>query len=435
VDVTPPYLLWVSVTSPYRLRLAFSEPVTTESMMDTANYSIFDTADPSTVFEIVEITRNAADKATIDIDGPLQEEHPYSLTIVGIEDISGLVIEPPGITTGFLLEDTSAPAMISASATSDSTVMVVFSELMDGVTAEDPSNYEVFETDYPLVTIPVVSATAVEPGDTVLLGLGSKLPRGISFTARATGVYDYHENVIGFPNFAEFILPDDMPPGLAGIALVSQGVLQLRFDEPVSEATAENTGNYTLFPTGSPGTPIVISEISLRSDGIEATLTLQSFLSTGVDYTLQVSNVEDLSGNPIPPGSEIVFTALDERRPILMSVSVIDSMHLELTYNEPLDPVSATGLSNYSVYEEYTPANTVAVASAGMPSAAVVTVGLGSELISGVPYMIEISGVEDLAGNQILPGTKRGFTYVTENETARIGLFADADHLVNCVQG
>ncbi|MBU8922838.1 MAG: Ig-like domain-containing protein [Bacteroidales bacterium] len=436
IDITPPFVESVTTTAPYRLVVGFSEPVTTESASDTSNYTIFDTADPSTILAIADITRNSAVEFTVELNDPLQVEYSYSINIVGIEDVSGLLIEPPGITTEFILDDISMPTLLFADAENDTTIRLIFSEPMDPVTASDHTNYSVFETDYALVTVPVISAALLAPGDTIILGLGATLARAISFTVRASGLEDLHDNAIGAPNSADFILPDESPPGLNGTTLESMGVLLVHFDEPVSQSTAENTSNYELFPSDSPGAPVGISSAVRRSDGLEVSLTLIIDLSSGTEYTLRVTGVEDMSGNTIPPGSEVIFTAVDDTPPVLLSVSALDSAHVEMIFSESLDETSSTDPSNYLIYEKHAPSNTIPVTIALLTSPDNrVILTLASNVLSGITYSVEVSDVADLSGNPVPADTKKEFTYIDPEQTSRIGLYADAEHSVYCVDG
>jgi hypothetical protein len=73
----------------------------------------------------------------------------------------------------------------------------------------------------------------------------------------------------------------------------------VEFSEPVSAATATNTGNYSITPG------IVISGAILGANGTTVTLTTTTPLSSSVSYTLTVNNVQDAGGNVIAPSSQL----------------------------------------------------------------------------------------------------------------------------------
>ena len=83
----------------------------------------------------------------------------------------------------------------------------------------------------------------------------------------------------------------------------------VQFSEPLKAATANNTGNYSI------NQGIVINGASLSPDGTIVTLTTTTPLSSSLSYTLTVNNVQDASGNPIAPSSQIaVLVPLDPVR-------------------------------------------------------------------------------------------------------------------------
>lgn len=89
--------------------------------------------------------------------------------------------------------DTTPPTLVSASATSFSHITVTFSEPIDPVTGGKASNYEVYETAAPAVTVQVDSATV--SGANVLLVLDSEIETS-AHSVRVNGVMDLAGNAI-----------------------------------------------------------------------------------------------------------------------------------------------------------------------------------------------------------------------------------------------
>jgi hypothetical protein len=73
----------------------------------------------------------------------------------------------------------------------------------------------------------------------------------------------------------------------------------VEFSEPVSAATATNTGNYSI------NQGIVINGATLNPNGTTVLVTITTPLSSSQTYTLTVNGVQDASGNTIAPSSQI----------------------------------------------------------------------------------------------------------------------------------
>jgi len=96
---------------------------------------------------------------------------------------------------------------------------------------------------------------------------------------------------------------DSNLPEISTLTVISASELDIGFSEPVDPPTAGTTSNYTVdLGIGNP--------ILATVDGSDPTLvhlTFGSVFSNATTYTLSVENVEDLSGNPIAPGTDTTF--------------------------------------------------------------------------------------------------------------------------------
>lgn len=93
--------------------------------------------------------------------------------------------------------------------------------------------------------------------------------------------------------------------------------------------------------------------------------------------------------------------------PSIQSVTVSQSDELTLTFSEPLDPVTAESVGNYSVDNGLgSPVN----ASIGGSNSDEVVLSFGNNFVLGQSYNISIDNVEDLNGNSISP-TVQPFAY------------------------
>ncbi len=96
----------------------------------------------------------------------------------------------------------------------------------------------------------------------------------------------------------DYIL-DLTPPSVSSLVATSANDLDVYFDEPVDQVTAETVGNYNITGFGMPATA--------TRDGSNLALVHLNFSSafvSGTTYTLETNNVEDLSGNAMSLSSD-----------------------------------------------------------------------------------------------------------------------------------
>lgn len=102
----------------------------------------------------------------------------------------------------------------------------------------------------------------------------------------------------GFQLDDVLILPhqvDSIPPRLTSLAAESDRSLRLRFDEAVDPADASNVAHYILDPGALPATTAQRDAL----DPQEVVLNFSAALQTGIEYTLHVSGLTDVEGNPM----------------------------------------------------------------------------------------------------------------------------------------
>lgn len=96
-----------------------------------------------------------------------------------------------------------------------------------------------------------------------------------------------------FDDFAVGNIPvDETPPSIESVTVLGPQQLDVRFDEPVELASAENPAHYALIPFNG-----VASAVRDAVDFTRVSLTLDLPLLNGNTYTLSVNGVQDLAGN------------------------------------------------------------------------------------------------------------------------------------------
>jgi hypothetical protein len=96
-----------------------------------------------------------------------------------------------------------------------------------------------------------------------------------------------------FDDFAVGNIPvDETPPVILNVSVVNEQQVDVQFDEPVEQTSAENANNYNIIPFNS-----VAVAVRDALDPSRVRLTLDLPMQNGNTYTLTVNGVEDLAGN------------------------------------------------------------------------------------------------------------------------------------------
>jgi|GEM_PF-193999 len=106
-----------------------------------------------------------------------------------------------------------------------------------------------------------------------------------------------------------FVVPvtDFLPPTITGVVADGPRAVRVTFSEAVAAASATAPAHYAI------DRGITVSSAGLEADGRTVRLTV-SPLRTDTLYTLTVTGVTDLSGNPIAPGTTATFVLPDGAR-------------------------------------------------------------------------------------------------------------------------
>jgi hypothetical protein len=384
--------------------VGFSKPVSQSTAENEANYEIFVSADTTVTVPVAYAHLHSGGMdVTLTLGGSLVYGVVYTLRVSGVEDMEGAAIEP-GSEIEFSYDDTHPPYLANVIVESDTMLTVEFSEAMDSSTATDVSNYDLFELGDHAAHVAISGAALSPDSVSVMLSLAEPLSSAVSYVLSVSNVEDRAGNAIA-PE-SQLVIYETVPPSLAGVAVVDPVHLDVTFDEPVRSASAQATGNYELFVTGDPSETVTVTNAALSGDLLTVRLSLGDSLASFVSYTLSVSNVEDLVGNAIAPGSEIGFDMPDLVPPVLVGVSVNSPLEIEVVFDEPVDSATASNVSNYEITELLDPAISVVIGAAELAEDSVtVVLSLADSLSMKRSYRVIVSNVEDLAGNAIAPGS------------------------------
>lgn len=244
--------------------------------------------------------------------------------------------------------DTS-PKLVEAYATTNFNVLVTFNEDVSAATAEDPANYEIFESRNELNTRSVINAALLEDPREVLLTLGESLNNGVEYTLRVSNV----ENLEGAPirpgseiTFVKNIIPPEL---VEAIAQNSMEVI-VTYSEVVTNPSAGEVTNYEIYETNNIASIITVLDATLLDDRRSVLLTVGDYLNDCIEYTLRVSNIEDVEGFIISPDSETSILILRDLEATITSMpseltTGCQSFNLHYTVNN----IGLTAVDSFSV--------------------------------------------------------------------------------------
>jgi hypothetical protein len=404
-DMSPPYVAAVQALGRSLVSVRFNEEVSAASAQIAGSYEIY-RRDSFLITVPVSSAAVQTDRryVLLSLGSDLTIEVPYLLRVFDIEDLHGNRMADTSLTE-FVWPDTSPPVPLSAVALARDLIRIMFDERLQETTAEIAANYHAYETANPSITIPVLGAELEAGESSVLLGLGAFLEYDASYTIRVSGVKDLKGNAISSATVTTSY-PDTFPPVFIGVTATAANELELVFDEKLSPIAAGEPSNYTLYETDNPSNVVEIASAVPAGDGSRVRLGLATSMTAVRSYTISVSNVADLKGNVLAPGSSLIFIYGDVVPPTLLSARTDTSTTVLARFSEKLDNVTAENTDNYIVYETANQSATIPIVGAALGGdSSSVLLSLGSPLAAEVAYSLQVAGVTDRTGNPVPAGS------------------------------
>lgn len=250
-----------------------------------------------------------------------QKDVEYTVRVTNVLSRAGdKLIDPYNSSAAFRgipADDTTAPRVLGAVATSNTTVVVYFSEQVTREAA-NAQFYDIRDPNgdpLPLDASAPDAVTLNEPARTqATLKTLPMLDETVVYTVTVTGVMDMSGNLIDpNANSATFsgiskrgpIDGDVTPPRVANTGSTGNTTVLVTFSEPVQREDAEKAEHYhisanLLDDQGlTTEAVLVVTGASLSVD--RTTVFLTTLSQSDIEYTLEVTNVKDLSGNQIAP--------------------------------------------------------------------------------------------------------------------------------------
>ncbi|MFO1436634.1 MAG: Ig-like domain-containing protein [Gammaproteobacteria bacterium] len=309
-----------------------------------------------------------------------------------------------------LANSPQGPVLCDASAETGTSVEVTYSEYVEDVSATALANYDL-RNAATNAAVPVTSITYDYTTFKKVTLNSSALTPGVTYRLSISNVKDYFDPVFITPNSSTTFTYTAGPAlRTAMVRKHNPPNIVLEFNKGVSAGTAGVATNYSI-DNGLTITQAARGiDQNYTEDQRSVFLTTSSPLVEGTTYTITVNNVTDNLGNAIAANSTITLAVpVDTTPPKALTGHLTNPMptplnptgdrtEVNVTFDEEVDPATATTLTNYVIN------NGITVGGATLQGDRKTVVLSASSHANGT-YQINVSGVRDnsAAMNLMIP--------------------------------
>jgi cysteine-rich repeat protein len=376
--------------------LKFSEPATSESLQNAANYAILD---PDTDQDIdIQITGAVAssDGRRVVLTTTPQSNMLYRVVANNIQSTGGdFYIDPDrnhADFQGIAPNDEAPPRVVSAVSASDTTVLVTFNEPLRAESA-DAGNFVLSPS------LQVLDAVQTEYQTQMLLTT-TRQSAGTQYTLTVSNVFDRAGNVIDPAHNTATFLGITKDLFLESAAAHSAIEVVLTFSEPATGASLGNVANYAILdPDDDTDIDIQILEAVASSDGRRVTLTTTP--QSNVLYRVIATDIQSIGGaffiDPTRNSADFQgIPPVDDDPPRVVSAVSASDKSVLVTFSEKVRVESADPA-------KYAISPTLEVLGATLTAAENQVLLTTAAQHANVEYTVTVAGVFDKAGNAIDP--------------------------------
>lgn len=342
LDVVAPVVGEISVVAPRVIRVNFSEPLESAPTFKLNNGQ---TAIVSTSWSAGQ----AYADLTIGIDPANGSSH--SLEVSGGADYAGFKID--AVTKTFVYQtDATAPKAMISKVVDNNTVEIKFDKEINASTLTN--NLEIFHTVKGASGYKASAVTSLKSGttDTIVVDFPVVFPEGqVKFFLgyaddKGTLVQDKWGNKLAASELSAVYAADTVAPTLVSVEGKTKRTIEVKFNEAVTEASAELAGNIVLTDADN---KVVAQSATLGEDGKTVTLTATADLAGG-NYKATVKNVVDASNNKIAEVSR-TFYVNDMVAPTVNTSAdlLAGNKKVKVKFSEAMNAASITDKSKYKL--------------------------------------------------------------------------------------
>jgi hypothetical protein len=362
-DVTPPAISSNSVISSTQLDVLFNETIELNSSQNTLNYLA-----NNSLGNPITATRDVSNLSLVH----LTFSAPFANSVVNTLSVSAV-------------QDVALNAI-----TTETTNFTYFAPVTLGF--KDLIINEIFADPSPVINLPTVEYIELyNPTSNPINLNGIRIADGYTLTGATLGNYTVQ------PNSYVVICPANDTLQFTNLGYSNKlGVS--------SFPSLNNTGDNVYLKTN---TGIVLDSVNYKDSWYKDAVKKNGGYSLElINPTLNASCsainnwIASTHANGGTPGqiNSVYSIAADVIGPKINSVNVLDSMHLIVCFDDAINPLQLTTITNYSISGIGSP--TFALASTDNLC---VTLSLSTNLVNATNYTLVVSGITDCSGNTVTP--------------------------------
>lgn len=387
-DTTPdtqgPSLVEVVINSPQEIVAVFDEIMDAASL-NAGNYTLNNGASVNSVNANSPSLRSVS----LSLTAPMVSGTIYTLNTSGQTDCAGNALDTNSID---FLFDNEAPVFERFVFKDTLTIDLIFDEALNESAAEEETNFSLNAG----VGNPSSADLFSDNTSRVRLELDKALNLGSSYTLNYQNLADTLVNTVSLSNESFTFLNQ-----IDTVIVISEQLLDVYFDEPLDEASAESLLAYEV--NKDIGTPVTATLDGTNNQLVH--LVFGTSFPENDELLIGFEDLQDASLNYL----QLLNTSFeyDTDDPDLDTIIVIDEHSIQLYFDEILDQTSSESINNYTVNNDHGRPQT-ATLQADKKS---VILHFGSSFEQEVENRITYTGISDLSNNAISTNRNYNFTY------------------------
>ena len=413
-DITPPEIAGIDVLDGTHIDVRFNEEVEKTSAESINNYAV------NKGITVLSAALNA-DNVTVHLTTTAhKDDEQYVLTINDVTDRASTpnkIKNNSQISYTYNEADTTPPGIYAVEVVSQTQIKVVYTELVEQVSAESKTNYIIHDN------VSVLSAQLENDMRTVVL-VTTEHEDNVDYVLEVNDVADqaFPANMIpmGTQYSYRYVPLDTIAPEIENVVAINANIVEITFSEPVEISTAETVVNYSI----NNGIDIVSAQLMSSQTVVQLSTSVHE---SEMKYTLQVSNIKDRATVPnvIVHNTEFNYTyePIDLTAPTVDKVIARDGDKVDVLYSEIVDRESAENVGNYAIN------NGIKIMSATLYDDLKTVLLSTSDHVPDSEYELTVNNIKDRAmqANTMSPEITIKYRYEPVNHTLT-GNLSDPDY-------
>jgi len=383
-DTTGPNLISVSTSSSTTLLVTFDE-IMDQSSLTNGSYTL----DNGLTVNSSAPNTPSLRSTTLTLSSAMTSGTIYQLTVTGVTDCAGNAIASGTLT---FLFDNEAPVFQRFVVKDPQTVDLIFDEDLAQSPAKTDANYSVDQS----IGNPSNSELNSTDNNRVSLSFTESLSESTDYTFTYDNLTDTLGNTV-----ATSMETLNFTNAVDTVIVNSSQLLDVYFTEAVEQTAAEAVANYSVDDgIGTPKTALQDDD-----DAKLVHLVFENSFDDNRDLTISFEDIRDASSNRLQ-ALNTVFV-YDTDRPGIDSVVVVNQTTLTVYFDEAVDLSSAEAINNYSADNDLGNPTTASRQS----NLSGVQLTFGSNFTNELVNTLSISGIKDLAQNELSSTRNEEFVY------------------------